>query len=209
MTTRLKPFALAALLCCALCGPTLVHAQIAVYTDRDAFLGAVAAPGVDSFDDLAVESLGTSLDRTAGAYTYTVSAGEGLFGAGGAGDGWLSTDAQFDSIVFSNFSSTVHGLGGEFFGSDVDGQFLAGTTITFNAFDGSATTYLLPDSQIGSFVGFVSTSPLDSVVVGAANDGYWPTANNLVLAAIPEPGTYGMMLAGLGLLGWCTRRRHA
>ena len=29
------------------------------------------------------------------------------------------------------------------------------------------------------------------------------------VAAVPEPETYAMMLAGLGLLGWAARRRKA
>jgi hypothetical protein len=35
---------------------------------------------------------------------------------------------------------------------------------------------------------------------------YWATANNVTLA-VPEPGTYGMMLVGLGLFGFMVRRR--
>jgi hypothetical protein len=37
----------------------------------------------------------------------------------------------------------------------------------------------------------------------------WPTADNLILAAaVPEPKTYAMMLAGLGLMGFMVRRRR-
>jgi hypothetical protein len=34
-------------------------------------------------------------------------------------------------------------------------------------------------------------------------------AGNLHVAAIPEPETYALMLAGLGLVGWMARRRKA
>ena len=210
MTTRLKTFAMAAMLCCAVSAHTRAHAQIAVYTDRDAFLGAVGAYGVDTYDDLVPELYDPSLLRMAGAYNYTVSAGQGLYGAGEGGDGWLSSNSPYDRITFSNFSSAVHGLGGEFFGSNLIGQFTPGTTIILTALDGSSTTWVLPESETSSFVGFVSSSPLNSVVVGTFGEGYWPTANNLTLAAaVPEPGTYGMMLAGLGVLGWLKRGRRA
>ena len=73
----------------------------------------------------------------------------------------------------------------------------------------ATTSYLLRDSETSSFVGFVSSSPLASVVVGTYGDGYWLTANNVTLAMpVPEPGTYGMMLAGLGVVGWLARRRR-
>lgn len=207
MTTRLKTLTFAALLCCA----ASAHAQIAVYTDYGAFQAATGAAGTDTYDDLLVQQYPASLNRTAGAFSYTVSAGQGLYGAGGeGGDGWLSTNSGYDRLVFSNFSSTVHALGGEFFGSNLAGQFIPGTTIILTALDGTSTTYVLPESEISSFVGFVSVSPLNSVVVGTFGEGYWPTANNLTLAAaVPEPGTYGMMLGGLGVLGFLTRRRRA
>ncbi|MET3130675.1 hypothetical protein AAKU55_000933 [Oxalobacteraceae bacterium GrIS 1.11] len=44
-------------------------------------------------------------------------------------------------------------------------------------------------------------------------DGYVASANggsysgNIAIAAVPEPETYGMLLAGLGLLGFIARRR--
>ena len=39
----------------------------------------------------------------------------------------------------------------------------------------------------------------------------WPTVNNLtmgVAAAVPEPQTFAMLLAGLGFVGFMARRRR-
>ena len=39
--------------------------------------------------------------------------------------------------------------------------------------------------------------------------GSWIGAANLQVAAVPEPETYAMMIAGLGLMGFMVRRKKA
>jgi hypothetical protein len=80
-------------------------------------------------------------------------------------------------------------------------------TLVLTAVDGGTLTYDLEGATASSFVGFVSTSPLSSVSLGTDGGSYWPTANNVVLA-VPEPATYGMMMAGIALLGIAARRRR-
>ena len=71
MNTRLKTLSLAALVCCALTAHTRAHAQIAIYTDRDGYLRAVGAAGVDTYDDRAppprLSSCATAVQPAAGA----------------------------------------------------------------------------------------------------------------------------------------------
>ena len=44
-------------------------------------------------------------------------------------------------------------------------------------------------------------------VDGAIDDRIWNGNIHYSLSAVPEPETYAMMLAGLGLLGFAARRR--
>ncbi|MEW6020711.1 MAG: PEP-CTERM sorting domain-containing protein [Pseudomonadota bacterium] len=203
-----KPLVLKSLVAAMLlCGAASAVAQITVYTDRNAFLAAVGAYGVDTYDDLDIDLYDSPFARTAGAYSYTASAPGGLYGAGSGADGWLSTNVDGDGIVFSNFAPGVTGFGGYFFGSDVLGSFLPGGTLLFSATNGTTLNYTLSNAATSSFLGFVSSAPLSSVTLTAGGD-YWVTANDVTLAMpVPEPETYAMMLLGLGVVGWMRRRR--
>lgn len=198
-----KPLCLAALLCAA----TGAQAGIIVFTSESAFLSAVSAPGVDTFDDLAVGPYGDVVHRTAGAYHYQAYSSTGIWGAGGPSDFWLSNNLRYNPIVFLNFSGGVSAFGGNFFASDIAGQFVPNGTLVLTAVDGGSLTYDVYGATTSSFVGFVSTSPLSSVTLGVDGGSYWPTANNVVLA-VPEPATYGMVLAGVTVLGAAARRRR-
>jgi hypothetical protein len=101
----------------------------------------------------------------------------------------------------------VSAFGGNFFASDIAGQFVPNGTLVLTAVDGGSLTYDVYGATTSSFVGFVSTSPLSSVTLGVDGGSYWPTANNVVLA-VPEPATYGMVLAGVTVLGAAARRRR-
>jgi hypothetical protein len=198
----LKALSLAALLCAA----SAAHADITIYTNQSAFLAAVSAPGVDTYDDLEIQLYDPTLNRSAGSYSYTATAPLGLFGAGSGADRWLSNNARTDSITFADFSSGVSAFGGNFFASDAAGQFVFGNMV-LTASDGSSLVYALNNADTNSFVGFVSTSPLSSVTLATDGGVYWPTANNVTLAmAVPEPSSWGMLLGGMGLLGFLSRR---
>ena len=199
----LKPLCLAALLCAG----ASAQAAITVYTSQAGFLSAVSAPGYDSYDDLAVVGYGDTLIRSAGGYRYDAYSAGGLYGAGGAGgDYWLSNNVRSDPIVFRNFAGGVSAFGGNFFTSDIAGRYVFGNLV-LTAADGTALTYKLNNTTTDSFLGFVSDSALVSVTLATDGGMYWPTANNVVLA-VPEPATYGMLLAGIGLVGVGARRRR-
>ena len=76
-------------------------------------------------------------------------------------------------------------------------------------------TQAIIGATTSSFIGFVSTGQMTSLVLSAVQPAatfLWPTVDNLTLAtaaAVPEPQTYAMMLAGLGFVGFMARRRRS
>ena len=208
----LKPLALAALLATA--GAS--QAAITVFTSLAAFNAATLVRGTDTFAGFSITGATPSpVTRNAGPFTYTANASPAgsFFGGGTTANPFLSTNTATDFMTFSGFSAGVAGLGGNFFGSNVSGLFAAGG-VTLTATDASGTTtQTIASATESGFLGFVSNTGLLSARLTSVqpSTGFlWPSADNLVLATVvPEPGTYAMMLAGLGVLGFMARRRRS
>ena len=221
ISSSVVPVALAASL--ALGFATTASASVSFFTDKALFLAAVSNPGVDTFDDVNfLDSTPSPLNRTAGAYSY-VAATQGQFFGGNLGaDPFLSTNAAIDDIIFSGFSAGVSAIGGEFFGSDVFGDFAPVGSISFLIdAGGSESSFSISSPLTTSFFGVLSTTGLLSLtVLSPTVDGgafFWPSANNLILAqaedgggtpAIPEPTTWAMLITGFGMVGFAARRRR-
>ncbi len=208
----LKSLSLAALLFAA----QAAHADITLFTDEAAYLAAVGDTGIDKYDNFTTGAPEGPLQRQAGNYGYTVETA-GLNSSpylyvSPTEDGWLSTQRPTDSLVFSHFSSQVRGVGGLFFNTDFFGDYADGATLTLTAKEqqGSTVTFTFTPSSSATFVGFVATGALSDVTLHTPGDTFlYPTVNNLHLsvAAVPEPETYAMLLAGLALVGGVARRR--
>jgi len=198
------------------------QAAITVYTTQASFLAAISGPaGVDTYNDLDfTTTLATPQNRMAGSFSYVASSGPTsvFFPAGNtAADIWLATNNRTDTITFSGFDSLVNAVGGFFFRSNVSGLSTT-TAATINIRVTDSTNAVVTQAQVNpaitSFVGFVSDASITQMQVwvgvqGTGTAGVWPTVNDLHIAAIPEPETYALMLAGLGLVGAYARRRRA
>jgi hypothetical protein len=54
---------------------------------------------------------------------------------------------------------------------------------------------------------FTNGGPAITKITFSASQNAFETDNHAYIAAVPEPETYAMMLAGLGLMGLVARRR--
>jgi hypothetical protein len=211
-----KSIAFAAVALSALSGTA--QAAITVYTSQASFLAAVTSPGVDTFTGFSISgSTPSPIARTAGSYGYTAAVSTtSFFGAGTTGNPWLSTNTATDTITFSGFTGGANAIGGNFFDSDILGNFAAGSITLVASDTGGTSSYTITGATTGSFLGFTSTTGITGLTVAAVQPAtpIWPTVDNLTLAitnaapAVPEPASWAMMIAGFGLVGGAMRRRQ-
>jgi hypothetical protein len=130
-----------------------------------------------------------------------------LFGYDINGDSkWLGFPSG--SATFSFGGGGTYGFGSYFTGL----QTVFGPTLTIEFNDGSQQLLNLPINVGGGaqFFGFTSTVAISSLVVSRPGVDAWgmDLVSYNVAAAVPEPATWAMMLAGFAGLGMATRRRR-
>jgi hypothetical protein len=144
-----------------------------------------------------------ALSLNANAATYTV------------------VDAAQGSTYTNNFTNTLGALSDL---DSIDGVFIdhivfnltSASTITLTGTNNATAVLLNTGDPLYSFISADFVSPLSLTATLAAGfyqadfkstDGVFTGA--LSVAAVPEPETYAMLLAGLGLIGFSARRRQA
>ncbi len=159
------------------------------------------------------------------ALSGTTTGGVGFTIEGGAdyqvrvqGVSWLGTFGDGEHLIFNtgslptviNFASAISSISDIGLQMDVYGAY----TATLNAFDGlgnllgsvsyAGTSSYTPDTQPGFFFAAdgIRSITLSSSGTGEHAVGYAPSP----LGAVPEPATWGMMLAGFCIAGTVMRR---
>jgi hypothetical protein len=203
-------------------------ATITVYTSQTDFLAALSAQGEDTFNDLKRAEVGVSTTRSAGTFSYTASSTVSapgvsfLVGSGSKTDSYLGTDLGQDSILFTDFSSGVNAIGGDFFVTNAKGAAASrplGMFLYLVGGGGEEDYEYIPNATASSFLGFVSTDGITELQVEqhsfASATGDYTAVNNLYLgtakmvaAPAPEPSAWALMLVGFGGLGATLRARR-
>lgn len=138
--------------------------------------------------------------------------------AGTASDGvnFVELDHYFNGSIFQNFT----GLSGQY-NLSFDYSARPGvekasnpiqawwngillTTVTASGIGQSDNNWLTLDFLVSG-----TGSDILTFAAAGTSDSLGGSLDNVILTAVPEPETYGMMLAGLGLIGFAARRRRA
>lgn len=182
---------------------SMAGAEVIVFSQFDVWSSFVSAMG----ETVATETFSGyngfypgDVTGTVGGIGWTASASGGIFVEGGL----FSTNTSDEEILFE-LASGVNGIGGNFFGTDVNFNVVPSVV---EVFLGDGTTYIAFVDSASAFVGFYSTDVAITRIstlslIPGSTTPIWATVDNLYVA-VPAPGA----LALLATAGVLARRRR-
>lgn len=189
MSKYLKTLAVVASLAAASAAHAVVAPSFTVYTDQASWEAAVAGLkiGLEDFSDSTVPD-------------FTINSASATISGGVLND----FDYKWNTSSYA-FAKDILAIGGNWNLSPQD----PGSGL--NLYVNGSLAGTIASSYNGGFFGFVSNTPFATLTIkmGSENTiGEHYTVDNIRFAApVPEPETYAMLVAGLGLLGAVARRR--
>lgn len=196
---------------------TITFDEFSANNSNAAVTGLYASQGVSFGADNSGIWNGLSLGDP-GNWALEGSNGSAFLGNNGINNDGTYTTSIFFSTLASNISFDVSRSNGSAPGQGLTASAYSGTTLL------SSQSVLL--GAVNSWTSLVfGTGSISSMIITGSVAGFSPFgldnlqfSNTLVsgldisrieVTAIPEPGTYALMLAGLGLLGFVARRRKS
>lgn len=172
---------------------------------------AVAAPTVITFDDIDAGSgvlmtngyagldwdnfyvLNAAATYPGSGYAYGAISAPNVIFNGYAGQASFSSASAFNLLTIQVTKAWLSGV------THFDGY--VGDTLTYslNVSSSKTTPVLATFNWLG----------VNKVTISDGNGTYHTVLDNVTIEAVPEPETYAMVLAGLGLVGFAARRRKA
>jgi hypothetical protein len=158
----------------------------------------------------AVAALATAAPASAAQYMFSFTTSQPLFGPTVAGNGTFTTSDTAMTVAgrtayqILSITGTVNGLAIVAPTGSYGNYFTTGGTFL----DGTGTSFLLTG---GGRVDFFnqSTNGLYRVNTFSPGSSNYVNATSSLIAAVPEPGTWAMMLLGFGAVGFAMRGRVA
>ena len=182
------------------------NAAIISFNDSGLFAQFAANSGAsvatENFD--AYSGFAATFSGVVGGVSWTASSAGGMYADPGYADpGLMSTNSPADTMFF-DFAGGVNGVGGQFFATDINFNFVP-SMIMVGLADGSGFIGLI--SSTSQWQGFWSTGPaITSISIQVMGSGdLYPTADSISVAVVPAPGAVAL-LAVAGLAG--ARRRR-